>query len=206
MNDSDFERLLNGVLREDAQVEPLTGLEERVMARVRIEPQRRSAWWMMALGAASVGLAMYFGTISFGPQRRTSPRLETAIHERVSPPAPGLSVSSPAANDMKPAQRPQTRPPKVLARMSARQEIAETTEEARELPKLDVFPTPSPVPKPLQELAAVSRQSGPAAGLAETSSEPEPPAELKIEPLTIARIEIAPLNPLTDTKRNEADR
>jgi hypothetical protein len=90
--------------------------------------------------------------------------------------------------------------------MSARREIAETTaEEARELPKLDVFPTPSPVSKPMQELAAVSRQSGAAAELAKTSSEPEPPAELKVEPLTIAQIEIAPLNPLTDAKGNEAD-
>jgi hypothetical protein len=206
MNDSDFERLLNGVLREDAQVEPLQGLEKRVMARIRIEPQRRSVWWMMAFGAASVGLAVWFGVVSFSPQRRTSPppQLETAIRERVSPPALGLSVSSLAAHDRKPEQRRQTRPPEVLARMSGSQEIAETgTGEVNSLPKLDVFPTPSPVPEPVRELVAVSLHEGAVAGLAGTSSGPAQPAELKIEPLTIARIEIAPLNPLTDAKGNE---
>ncbi len=60
MKDMDFDDLLDGVLREDGRVEPLSGLEERVLARLRRESQRsgwRGAMWaLVAAGALAVGV------------------------------------------------------------------------------------------------------------------------------------------------------
>lgn len=54
----DFDELLDEVLREDAQAAPLTGLESRVMARMRTEGRSRN-WlrgWMLVPAAACLGV------------------------------------------------------------------------------------------------------------------------------------------------------
>ncbi|NYF78358.1 hypothetical protein [Granulicella arctica] len=46
MSEFDFEELLDGVLREDVWVEPLVGMNERVMARISAETGRSSRRWV----------------------------------------------------------------------------------------------------------------------------------------------------------------
>jgi hypothetical protein len=62
----------------------------------------------------------------------------------------------------------------------------------RSLPKLDIFPTPSVVAEPVRELAEIARRRKIVMGLAEPSVE-HSDTELKIAPITIAKIEIKPL-------------
>jgi hypothetical protein len=60
MSEFDFEELLDDVLREDAQVEPLQGMNERVMARISAETRRSSQRWMMwAAGAVAAGALVW---------------------------------------------------------------------------------------------------------------------------------------------------
>jgi hypothetical protein len=199
---NDFDKLLDQVLRQETQVEPLSGIERRVMARIRMEPQKRLAWKFIAWGTAGVAMAAWLVTLVLWSPHRVSPtsrQLEATVHRRMS-----LPSIEPPTDDLQLAGRPRTGPQEAAARMAPGQAIVETTlQEAEALPKLDVFPTPDSMAEPIQELAAVSQHSRVVAGLGETSSEPEPPAGLKVEPITIARIEIAPLYPLLDAKGNK---
>ena len=78
------------------------------------------------------------------------------------------------------------------AKASVRQKRMIATRAPESLPKLDVFPTPSVVAEPVRELAEISRRRKIVMGLAEPSVV-HTDMELKIAPITIAKIEIKPL-------------
>lgn len=61
MNDLEFDALLDGVLREHGRVEPLSGLEERVLARVQGKkiPRGWTTWAAVAASAISVGVMVW---------------------------------------------------------------------------------------------------------------------------------------------------
>lgn len=63
MNDFEFEDLLDSVLRENAEAEPLAGSKSRILSRVSLEARRSSRRWMswaaMAGSAASIGLIIW---------------------------------------------------------------------------------------------------------------------------------------------------
>jgi hypothetical protein len=66
------------------------------------------------------------------------------------------------------------------------------------LPKLDVFPAPSVATEPVRKMVEISRQGKIVMGLAGLSAEHKDTEghgdpEVKIEPITIAKIEIKPL-------------
>lgn len=66
---------------------------------------------------------------------------------------------------------------------------------SRALPKLDVFPTPGPVPEQMQPLIEIAQRTvrGLVPEAMERGREEERSVGLKMEPITIASIEIEPL-------------
>ncbi len=56
MSDLEFDALLDGILREEVQVEPLHGLESRILARV--QARRRWTWSVSAWGSAVAVLGL----------------------------------------------------------------------------------------------------------------------------------------------------
>jgi hypothetical protein len=64
--------------------------------------------------------------------------------------------------------------------------------EVKPLPKLDVFPTPAILAGPVRELAETSRRRKIVMGLTESSVKHRDTG-VKIEPITIAKIDITPL-------------
>ena len=219
-----FDELLDGVLREDTAAQPRAGLEGRVMARVRAEERLSrgsvsrylNSWrsWRVVPTAACLGIVAVVWYVAGGgvPQpagivlRQTAPALSS--HPAQKPESAGdphgaegdsksgLGGSGRAWRDAHLSDD------KTVAKMG---HPASITRETTPLPKLGVFPTPSVVAEPVRELAEVSRQhpGGIVPEVAEDAVERKPPAPLKIEPIEIAKIEIAPLYPVKDTQAKE---
>jgi hypothetical protein len=190
MSEQNFDKLLNEVLHQDTQVEPLSGIEQRILARLEREPARRSAWRWIAWGAPAAALATCLVALAVWPHRNIPQQTQQ------------LATSAPQNS---PTQAPWPTPNIVrqteIGRPPAQARIAKTeTPQKENLPKLDVFPTPSPIAEPVRVLAAITLPQGVATDLAESPAEQTPPAELRVEPITIAQIEIAPLFPLPDVK------
>lgn len=64
----DFEELLDGVLREDAEVNPRIGFERRMLARILTKPRRSShKWriWSAALTASVLSVAVVVWTNTY---------------------------------------------------------------------------------------------------------------------------------------------
>ncbi|WP_348267296.1 hypothetical protein P8936_16005 [Edaphobacter paludis] len=193
----DFDELLDGVLREDASAQPRTGLEARVMARVRTDGQRRPVWRLVTWGMIAAALPVCVVALLVWP-RSVSP----VRHMKEVPAVSGSMSPERAA-----AEPVRTQPRRVAeAKTSVRHENTRVVYEEKSFPKLDVFPTPSVVAEPVRELAEVSqRHPGEIVpGLADSAAERKPPAALNIEPIVIAKIEIAPLYPVQDPRAKEA--
>ena len=58
-NDNQFDEILDHALSEYRDVEPLSGLEDRVLRRMPLEPNSRSAFgWLARLGAFATSAAL----------------------------------------------------------------------------------------------------------------------------------------------------
>src|SRR5258707_5589544 len=85
---SDFDDLLDRILREDGQVEPLAGLEGRVMACVRLSagqrPKRLMVRWCAAavLPVCVVALLLWPRSV---PQRKSASTSVSIEQRRVAP-------------------------------------------------------------------------------------------------------------------------
>lgn len=82
-----FDVLLSKVLHEENTVEPLAGLEERVMARVREASAPASRWSMLAVWVGGLGVAAVVALVVFSPGRLG---MQAVGHA-------GLAASNPAA-------------------------------------------------------------------------------------------------------------
>jgi hypothetical protein len=198
MSDFDFDDLLDRVLCEDGQIEPLAGLEGRVMARVRLSvrqrPKRLIAW-----GCVAAVLPVCVVALLLWPRSVSEPKSAASLSEqrRVAPVEVGSKVVLPK----------QERNGQVRRNMT---EVAATTPasaQSRALPKLDVFPSPSPSTEQMQALIEIAQRNAKEIVPEETErgSADEKPAALKVEPITIARIEIAPLYPLPDANAKQVE-
>jgi hypothetical protein len=193
MTDPSFEDLLAAVLREDAQVEPLSGLEERVIRRVIVHRSTRLwksvRWGLLATSPICLMIAILVSHSTNQAKR------------------PELSASNPAIR-AQPATRAQGERGKRLVAPSISlvhekakhvpgpNVLENSIEKGKSLPKLDVFPTPTQVLEPVRELADLSFQPGvQISGLNTSIQQGQPPRELLVEPITIAAIEIKPLFP-----------
>ncbi len=178
-----FDELLDGVLREDASAEPRAGLEGRVMARVRAGGQRRSVWRFAAWGAVAAALPVCLIALLIWTRSAPPVQLTKSVHvDAVSVLPRNLPVE--AIQTQKQRSAP--------AKPSVRQKRMIAARASESLPKLDVFPTPSVAAEPVRELAEIARRRKIVMGLAESSLVPTD-TELKIAPITIAKIEIKPL-------------
>lgn len=198
MTDSDFDDLLEGILEKDARVEPLVGLDERVIKRIMV-PRLSRSWkplrWSL-LAASSICLLIAIGI----------------SHPVVSPKRPSLSAKSPTNQGKNPISEKVASENRTLAFSAPRARQHANTNHLSELhqpergaemagvlPKLDVFPTPTQLSEPIHELAVLSFQQGvQISGLDTSLQQAQSIADLAVEPIKIAAIEIPPLVPPSD--------
>lgn len=202
MKDMDFDALLDGVLREDGRVEPLHGLEARVLARVRA--QRRWTWRVSVWTSAAAVLCL----------------MAVVVWMREMPPSHGPSVAGSAHGELVPRARGASaeksgdttlavRAGVQLAgkRVGSKERVAgRAMSDVRRLPKLDVFPTPvtevgsGAGAEAMLRLVELSRKGGSGAvlGVVAGATEHNAIEEIRVRPISIARIEIAPLGDSTE--------
>lgn len=201
-----FDELLDGVLREDVAAEPRTGLEGRVMARVRpdVSPDEglsrgslSQAWnrwrrWLPVPAAACLVVAVSVWYVSDG----RVPHPAAAL--RGSSPVlaiPAVEAPKPMAADAQ-SNAPQVRERPLFAEAAARQPRRVRTASAESEPKLETFPGVSQ-----QGNAAGWLGRGENGKLTAIASEVTPAVAkayrqlqaVQSEPIDIAAIEIKPL-------------
>ena len=183
MNDQNFDELLDGILQEDGQAEPIAGLEGRILTRLASMPERRFSWRFVAWGLGAAIPACL--ALAFALSHHSKPPVELPmLAQHQSEPSPQVAVDS-AKPAVISARRDTKRAPVPVA--------VPATEQAEELPKLDVFPTPRAPEEPLREPVTI----------AQDNHTPAPPLDqagkaivkVVVEPITIAAIEIAPIFP-----------
>jgi hypothetical protein len=91
----ELDSLIDGALAEYSKVEPLAGLEERVLARVR-RPRRSRRWWWLAVPVAAVVVLLL----------RPAPEVAPPVVALVAPPAPPVVAPSPARHRVVRRARP----------------------------------------------------------------------------------------------------
>ncbi|MGH9523712.1 MAG: hypothetical protein ACRD3E_14380 [Terriglobales bacterium] len=139
MNREERERMVDGALARalaPRQVEPRDRFEERLLANLAAQPERRPWWrwvWVPAL-AAVVVIAIALGIHAL---RRPANVIET----RGNTPPPEQPVETAKA----PAQRPQVVRHKAVRRVQPHVQLAHANPAPIILPKQDVFPTPVPM-------------------------------------------------------------
>jgi hypothetical protein len=176
----ELDRILNQALFA-YPAEPLLGIEARLLRRVRNEgraTQRTSlasTFWSRALGA---GLAV--ALVAAGVFLSRSGLVKKTAN-------PNPTAAARPVNSVKAAA--ETTPPEAGTREN--QEIEGTIRGAvrrSALPKLDVFPTPSPLTPEELALARMTKAALPAATARQESAVP-----VQLEPIQIQVLEIKPL-------------
>jgi hypothetical protein len=159
----ELDRLIDSVLVGYVDAEPLAGLEQRVLERVRLAHvgRRSRVWWGWTLAAVATAAAVL--VIAERP-RPVRPLVGQSFR-------PAELLPRAPAQNLRQAERPA--PQKQKARNLATQ---------NRLPKRDQFPTPAPLTA--EERALIQLAGFDSPGL-------QSPAELS--PIEIAPIEIAPL-------------
>ena len=202
MNDLEFDALLDGILREEGRVEPLRGLEARVLVRVR---SRRRRTWSMAVwstaAAAMCLLAVMVWIREVWPAHGT--RVTTSAHGKLMPRAEAASAGTGGKTTLAVSAGEQL-PRKGAGRVL--HAAGRTVSVPEPLPKLDVFPTPiadagsGTEMQAMLRLAELSRRGGSEAvsDLVAGAQEHNAVEEIQVRPISIARIEIAPLGNSTE--------
>jgi hypothetical protein len=195
---SSFDRGIDSALANYA--EPDAGLEGRVLARiaeVRAEEEmpslRRWLPWAIALPVAACTLLIVALLLRFAGQSPVPPVLYS--HK---PPAQMAPESAMVQAPQIPERRTEPRPHLVASRAASRN-AQQTASKPAPLPKLDVFPTPQPLTPEEQALVHYVTNTPPSERKTLLAVQNQSDA-----PLSIAAIEIPPLQPLdkTDTKGN----
>jgi len=135
-----LDRQLDAALAKYAEVEPRTGLEDRVLANLRIERQRaagRSWWRWPAVAALTAAIAL---TVSLVWRSAESTHRITVQH----PPAPAQTnaAGTQVANDGRSGLIP--RPVKPVRSLKPHA-VSHAATAVAFAPKLDQFPSPQPL-------------------------------------------------------------
>ena len=150
MNREERERVVDGALARALRpenAEPRDGFEDRLLANLAAQPQRRPWWrwlWVPALAAAAVLAVML--------AMRTTRRPEPAVDAHRTTPSP----EQPVIVAKTPVQSPQVVRRKAIHRTQAHVQLAHAT--APTLPKQEVFPTPVPMTDQERLLLALVRR------------------------------------------------
>jgi hypothetical protein len=201
-----FDELLDGVLREDAAVQPRGGFEARVMARVKENAgqsigQRR--WlrrgWILVPVAACLGVILLIQHSSF--ELGNDHPANISVAHRNSVVQPEIAV----VKQSREMEMEAVSVPKAVMPGGAHRIMKRNTEIGTfPMPKLEMFPVPAAVDMFPRPVKASERESQ----LAALRSEKVAEAWVKLqqeqnEPIRIAAIEIAPIQLDADTGRDQ---
>ena len=156
-----LDRLIDGGLASYADAEPLAGLEERVVNRVRVTRQRRR-WLAWEVGAAAAVVVL--GIVNWSGQRavvRKTPAAVASVGPQVVP-RPAVVATRRAGVRGKRAMRP------------------------RVLPKLEQFPTPTPLTAEERALVAFARRNPKEAEMLLADWQERTDGPIEIQPIQIA--------------------
>src|SRR5215469_18369739 len=99
MNDNQFDEILDRALSEYREVEPLSGLEDRVLRRLQLQSNSRSASWRLArLGAFATSAALLLLGI-FLITRGHQPQARREQASSTSPAPAAIHASAPAVKN-----------------------------------------------------------------------------------------------------------
>ncbi len=158
MNAEDRERQLDqwldGALARYSDVEPRAGLEQRILANLRTQPQRRP-WWQWAWIPVAAAVLIAAGVLWMTPGTRPSPGAPPSR-------AGGLPLAEHREARVGPEAAPSSRAQRARAG-EAHPVTAQTVALNEDLPRQEVFPSregvgpmfPSPAPLNTQELALI---------------------------------------------------
>ena len=142
-DDKQLDDLLDRGLREYSRVNPRDGLEQRVLANLRAQPEPRPWWrmWVPALAAAAVIVVVVALAIR-------TPKPQPTIAHTESPAASQPTVHAPAPPAVQASQAPSMAHRQRVAAVQApgvRQKAPQRVETAQALPRLDTFPSSAPI-------------------------------------------------------------
>ncbi len=157
----ELDRLIDGALAGYSDAEALAGLEERVLNRVRAARARRRRWFAWAAVAAVAASVVVVGIV-------------VRVERRLSVPKPAEVVKVAPA----PASSAVMRPVERVRHVARRRQPGV-------LPKLEQFPTPTPLTAEERALLALARQDPEELGkFAEMERQSDAPIE--VQPIRIA--------------------
>jgi hypothetical protein len=184
MNHNDeFDQVLDEALAEYRDAAPLTGMEHRVLQRVRIEANRRRKIWLkwsaFSACAAMLAIMMWLGLRDRARHELVLTQLATARQERPSIEAQPKNANTRAGNEG-------PSPKRNTAANAAHQRSARTAEKAwavtAHVPVCPQFPSPTPLNPEERALLALA-QTHPDA-LSHLSDKPDN-QEIAISPINI---------------------
>jgi len=190
MNDKDqFDSVLDKALSEYREAEPLAGLEDRVLQRLRLQPEdRQITWWKWAAVAACAALVLIALWIGAGSSRlRNSPPNQAATRQHEVPnPGATPAAGGTNANQQHPDQEIVSKHAKELddgpqAVHRARQKNVTRVETANSSgPKATQFPSPTPLTLEEHALLALARSNSEV-----LLNQPDRSRDLEIAPIEI---------------------
>jgi hypothetical protein len=129
-----LDRALDAALAKYAAVEPRTGLEDRILANLRVEQEHapNRGWWYRNVAAVAVAAMVL---VISGLAWRAATRRAPTIADRTPAMAPSVELSSP--------QIASTRPPDPDSMSEHTRRRSHSAAPAN--PKLDQFPSPQPL-------------------------------------------------------------
>lgn len=145
MNDNQqLDNLLDEALSAYRAAEPLAGIEDRVLQRLRLQPaERRAAWWKWSAVAACVAMLALAAWLGLRGHESRGPvaRLQTQVSNVDVPPETRPAADAPRALTNQHARQPQNRIPAQVARgPRTPMQTAQLDDSGRE---------PAPLPQPL---------------------------------------------------------
>jgi hypothetical protein len=184
--DPELDLLLDAALATYIDSEPSPSLTPRILAATRDLDRRRSVRWLpWAVPALAALLLAVFLALRIQAPHIQAPHTTSPVAAR---PHPLTSRQSPAVASVE-------APPLRLHRSLQPPTIRADAIKNPPLPRLEVFPTPTPLSPGEQALVVlVNRNSRDSRSLAQQITRPDPQGQ-PIEPLRIAAIHIPPLNP-----------
>lgn len=181
--DAELDRLLHSALATYGDLAPDSRLAERVLARVAAERGRESRLhWLPWAIAVPIAAGLLILILVFGSRPLRGPADHAGQARIVQPPAA-------AHRDERSSNSAPERPAEI-SRVKANRHRAEMSAQVAPLPKLAVFPTPQPLTPAERALAEYAAH----APRADRQSLIEMQKQME-EPLSIAAIQIQPLEP-----------
>jgi hypothetical protein len=144
---NDFNRWLDAALQARLGAEPRPGLEQRVLARLNVEPSHKAIVWWPALVAVAAALVISVALVLLHSPQKTSESAHTHVATGITA-TPDREPSLPASvARVQPAHNAKPRVTRASRHMNMEQE---------RLPKLATFPATTPATDQERMLAALA--------------------------------------------------